>query len=68
MTCFKRIVALSLAVILSCICLAGCNSVKSGTDTAMRSVVDMTGNTIEIPEKVDKVFVDWASGITLVMT
>ena len=68
MTCFKRIVALSLAVILSCICLAGCNSVKSRTDTAMRSVVDMTGNTIEIPEKVDKVFVDWASGITLVMT
>lgn len=28
----------------------------------------MTGNTIELPDTVEKVFVDWASGITLVTT
>lgn len=68
MTFFRKITALVLAVIMSCLCLAGCSDTKSNQDNAARTVVDMAGNTVEIPNKVDKVFVDWASGITLVMT
>lgn len=56
---------LSMVVILS---LTACGNTAEENNDANRSVVDMTGNTIELPEKVDKVFVDWASGITLAMT
>jgi iron complex transport system substrate-binding protein len=37
-------------------------------EPAERSVVDMTGEAIVLPEKVERVFCDWASGITLIMT
>lgn len=68
MTCLKRTATLFLVAIMICLCLGGCGSIKSSQDSATRTVVDMTGNTVEIPNEVDKVFVDWASGITLVMT
>lgn len=33
-----------------------------------RSIVDMTGETVVLPDVVERVFCDWASGITLIMT
>lgn len=51
--------------------LIGCSSIakvdQQGSN-GVHSVVDMTGNTIELPNNVEKIFVDWASGITLATT
>ena len=33
-----------------------------------RTVVDMAGNEVQLPDTVDRVFCDWASGVTLIMT
>lgn len=35
---------------------------------AARTVTDMTGNEIELPAEIERVYFDWASGITLAMT
>ena len=64
----KKFMAVILAVTLFCLSLVGCGNTTSKEENQTRTVVDMTGNTIEVPQTVDKVFVDWASGITLVMT
>lgn len=68
----KKILALLLAAALLCACFAGCAKGPDNKDDSstpeVRTVVDMAGNTVELPAKVDKVFCDWASGITLIMT
>lgn len=64
----KRMTALVLAAAMLCVLVAGCGTTAPSTEPVTRSVVDMTGNTITVPANVEKVFVDWASGITLVMT
>lgn len=68
MTNLKKIVAIMLSITMLCVSLAGCGSATSNNENETRTVVDMTRNAIEVPSTVDKVFVDWASGITLVMT
>ena len=62
-----RLMALALAALLSLLCV-GCAPKVDDDAPVERTVVDMTGETIQLPEKVEKVHVDWASGITLVMT
>ncbi len=57
--------ALCLVLVLS---LTACAGESKGAADATRTVIDMTGNSIEIPATVDKVFVDWASGLALAMT
>lgn len=65
----KRLLTLSLAMALLCTAFVGCgNTANNPTETAKRTVADMTGETVELPEKVEKVFCDWPSGITLIMT
>lgn len=64
----KKNVTFILSIIMLAFSLVGCNKVTNVEENSTRMVVDMTGNSIEIPQEVDKVFVDWASGITLVMT
>jgi len=68
MTNMKKFIAVVLAAIMLCFSMVGCSNVTTQKENTTRTVVDMTGNTIEVPQTVDKVFVDWASGITLVMT
>lgn len=63
-----RIISISLVLAIFCMNFVGCGNTEPNQENVTRTVVDMTGSTIQIPEKVDKVFVDWASGITLVMT
>lgn len=66
---FKQLLALALALTLLCTAFAGCGKVDGNSDNgAKRTVTDMAGQTVELPETVEKVFCDWASGITLVMT
>ena len=65
----KKLFALALALVMLCTMFAGCTSINDpGEEIAPRTVVDMTGETITLPETVDRVFVDWASGITLITT
>lgn len=65
---FVKVLSLVLACLMLCSVFAGCTKNEETGSDEKRTVVDMTGNTIEIPNKVDRVFVDWASGLTLVMT
>lgn len=67
----------ALSLLLALVCLISCATTSialaaSGPEAAdaptERSVVDMTGETIVLPGTVDRVFCDWASGITLIMT
>lgn len=65
---FVKALSLLLACLMLCGVFAGCAKNEGTGSNEKRTVVDMTGNTIELPDKVEKVFVDWASGITLVTT
>ncbi len=67
---FVKIMTLMLAVVMLCSTFVGCSTKDNNdkSDAVERSVVDMTGKEIKVPAKVDKVFVDWASGITLATT
>lgn len=65
---FKKLFSLMLAALMICTAFAGCAKKDEQVSNEPRSVVDMTGETIELPAKVEKVFVDWASGITLATT
>ena len=66
---FKHLFAFVLVLLLLCSSLTGCSNTKNGSNENIeRTVTDMTGQTIELPKKVEKVFCDWASGITLIMT
>lgn len=62
MNSIKRGICFALALILSLSLLAGCGS--SGADTAAktRTVLDMNGRTVEVPEKVERVFAGWFQG------
>lgn len=65
----RHLLAFALALALLCSALTGCGSTGNNpSDSSKRTVTDMTGQAVELPEKVEKVFCDWASGITLVMT
>ena len=63
-----KLLCLVMALVMLGTALTGCTGGKGGAGGSSRTVVDMTGNTITLPEKVEKVHVDWASGITLAMT
>lgn len=65
---FIRILSLMLSLLMLCIAFTGCANNDEKKSNEPRTVVDMTGETIELPAKVGKVFVDWASGITLATT
>jgi len=68
-TLLKRSISFFLATLFVCLSLVGCSNSNNDTpDNTKRTVVDMTGKTIELPKQVSKVFCDWQSGTTLVMT
>jgi iron complex transport system substrate-binding protein len=56
-----------MVIILGCSLFTTCNRNRDG-DGSTRNVIDMAGRTVAIPKTVNKVFVEWASGITLAMT
>lgn len=63
-----KVFSFVMAVLIICTVFAGCSKEDKNVSNGPRSVVDMTGETIKLPENVNKIFVDWASGITLVTT
>ena len=66
---FKQLLVLTIALALLCTTLAGCGSTENGSDESpKRTITDMTGQTVEMPATIEKVFCDWPSGITLIMT
>lgn len=65
----KYSLAFVLALILLCNTLVGCGNVENiPNEAAKRTITDMTGQAVELPANIEKVFCDWASGITLIMT
>lgn len=65
----KKLISLLMVIVfVFSFCACGKTNESTGTPSGMRSVTDMLGNTIELPEKVERVYFDWASGITLAMT
>lgn len=65
----KRIIICIVTLGIFCGLMSGCKSnLNSPVVSDKRTVIDMTGNSVELPDTVDKVFCDWASGITLIMT
>lgn len=73
----KRTITMLLVLLLVCNCLVACGQVKQDerprieqpqNSLTSRIVTDMMGNQIELPEKIERVYFDWASGITLAMT
>ena len=63
-----RLTALVMTLVMLCTLFAGCSPKEDIVTDEPRTVVDMTGETITIPATVDRVFVDWASGVTLMTT
>lgn len=73
----KKTLSLILVMLIICGCLSGCNSSNKGnapaneqqglTDSS-RTVTDMLGRQIEFSGELNRVYFDWASGITLAMT
>ncbi len=71
-----RLLSLLLALSLVLGCFAGCGAAEKApaattapaTEAPARTVVDMSGRIVELPETVNSVFCDWASGVTLIMT
>lgn len=64
----KKVFSLLVIIAIVLSCLSGCADATETENTETRSIVDMLGNTVEIPNEVNKVFMHWASGVTLVMT
>lgn len=61
-------ISLLMVIIMICMIAVSCGKKDEHASDNMRNVVDMTGETIEIPANIEKIFVDWASGITLATT
>lgn len=61
---FVQWISLCIVMIVLCGVFGGCNGIFRAT----RSIVDMAGNEVEIPIKVNKIYVDWTDGIILPMT
>jgi len=56
-TLLKRSISFFLATLFVCLSLVGCSNSNNDTpDNTKRTVVDMTGKTIELPKQVSKVF------------
>jgi len=67
----KAIVSRSLFCLLIIFIFVSCNrggSSQTSRQSETRTIKDMTGNEVIVPAVVERVFVDWPSGITLVMT
>lgn len=64
---FIKVLSLLLACLLLCSTFAGCTKNEAKDSDETRTIVDMLGNEVVIPAKVDKVMMHWASGVTLAM-
>ena len=67
----KKLLCALMVAALACSLLSACGSDRSGnggSDGDARSIIDIKGRTVVVPEIVNKVFVDWAQGGTLLMT
>ncbi len=67
-TSAKRLLMVFLVLSMLLSILVSCGKKPEEQGDGARTVVDMTGESIELPEKVETVFCDWASGVTLIMT
>jgi iron complex transport system substrate-binding protein len=63
----KRFVWCLVVVVLACFLVTACGKSR-GSNSGNRSIVDMSGRTVEIPENVNRVFVDWVQGTLHMMT
>lgn len=65
---FKKCISLIL-ILVFVFSFSACGEKNDTNDTnGAREVTDMLGNIVNIPQKVERVYFDWASGITLAMT
>jgi iron complex transport system substrate-binding protein len=65
----KKIVCRLMIAVLTPFLFLACSQKRNDAgNIATREVVDMLVRTVAVPKTVNKVFVDWASGVTLVMT
>lgn len=62
MRSIKRKIALLLTFALIVMCVSACGA-NEKTEAQARTIVDMSGNTIELPDEIDKYAVAWA-GLT----
>jgi iron complex transport system substrate-binding protein len=65
---FVKVISVIMACLMLCSFFTACSKDFSKDSDETRRIVDMAGNTVNLPEKVNKVFVDWASGVTLITT
>jgi iron complex transport system substrate-binding protein len=62
----KKFVCCLMVIILVCFLFTACSK-NRGSNSGLRTIVDMTGRTVSIPATVDKVFVDWGQGKVQIM-
>ena len=63
----RKMIALTLLLCMLIGCLAGCGTASENEGTT-KTVVDMLGNSVEIPANPKKIMIHWASGVTLALT
>ena len=63
-----KIALVFILSVLTLLFMLACEQSKNHDIGDTREVVDIQGRTVVIPESVDRIFVDWPSGVTLPLT
>jgi len=64
----RKNVAYMLSLLLIFSLFTACNQTNDEDNSGSREIVDMIGRTVVVPENVERIFIDWPSGVTLALT